>query len=184
MTQRIRPLVLTTILHPPTIDQDDMPPPSQPANPLTGDATAEPEELAEDEGEILPQETVTERYPSGRVKVERGVSQDDRENYVNHGPWCMWDDAGNQVVDGIYRFGKRHGKWVRWYQTDEAELFQLPPFNQFTAPFRSQATFQEGVLAGHWIVTDASDRKICDWAFANGAMAPRLGTITTASPCV
>ena len=141
-------------------------PPAVRNDPLLGAGEAEADN---DEGaEILPQETVTERYADGKVKIERGVSQDERENYVNHGPWRMWDEAGNQIVEGVFRFGKRHGKWVRWYQAEEAELFQLPPFNQFTAPFRSQATFRDGTLNGHWIVTDAKDRKVCDWAFANG----------------
>ena len=95
-----------------------------------GDDASEPDDV-----QIVPQETIRERYENGRVKIERGVAQDDRENYVNHGPWRMWDEAGNLVAEGVFRYGKRHGKWVRWYQSGEDELFSVAPLNLFTGPF-------------------------------------------------
>ncbi len=118
------------------------------------------------DAEILPQETIRERYGDGQIKIERGVAQDDNENYVNHGPWRMWDEAGNLIAEGTYRFGKRHGKWLRWYQATDAELFSLPPFNLFTAPFLSTAVFREGELDGHWVISDSAELKIVDWEFA------------------
>ncbi|MCE9556285.1 MAG: hypothetical protein K8T91_23290, partial [Planctomycetes bacterium] len=36
-------------------------------------------------------EVVRERYPDGKIKVEREVIRDAEENYVNHGLWKMWD---------------------------------------------------------------------------------------------
>ena len=116
----------------------------------------------------LPQETIRERYDNGRVKVERGVAQDDRENYVNHGPWRMWDEDGNLIAEGVYRYGKRDGKWVRWYKTGDVELFSTPPFSLFTGPYRSQATFRDGELNGPWVITDQADVKICEWSFLGG----------------
>jgi antitoxin component YwqK of YwqJK toxin-antitoxin module len=127
------------------------------------------DELLDDSNaELLPQETIRERYPDGRVRIERGVTQDDNENYVNHGPWRMWDEAGNLVVEGNYQLGKRDGKWSRWYQAEEAELFQGPPFSLFTAPFLSSAEFTDDELEGHWVITDQNEMKICDWAFESG----------------
>lgn len=113
-------------------------------------------------------ETIKERYPDGRVKIERGVTQDDRENYINHGPWRLWSDTGDLVAEGTYRYGKRHGRWVRVYRAEDADLFSLPPFNLFTGPFRSHADFVDGQLEGNWVISDASGNKICDWEFSAG----------------
>jgi antitoxin component YwqK of YwqJK toxin-antitoxin module len=120
------------------------------------------------DGEILPQETIRERYDNGRVKIERGVAQDDLENYVNHGPWRMWDEAGNLIAEGVYHYGRREGKWTRWYQPDEADLFATPPFNLFSGPYVSQATFRDGELNGPWVIKDHGDLKICEWNFVAG----------------
>jgi antitoxin component YwqK of YwqJK toxin-antitoxin module len=122
----------------------------------------------QDDDELLPQETIQERYPDGRVKIERGVAQDERENYVNHGPWRMWDEQGNLIAEGAYRNGKRDGKWQRWYQPNEVELLSTPPFNLFTGPYLSEATFSDGELNGQWTITDQAKLKVCEWNFAAG----------------
>lgn len=113
-------------------------------------------------------EVVRERYPNRRVKVERQVTQDEHDNYVNHGTWKMWDPQGNLIVEGEYRFGQRHGTWSRWYRPNETKLLSTPPFDQFHGPFISQASFVDGKLDGRWIIYDTKQRKICDWEFANG----------------
>ncbi len=133
-----------------------------------GEATADPVDDADDDTDIEPQETISERYDNGRVKIERGVAQDDRENYVNHGPWRMWDEEGNLIAEGTYRYGQREGKWLRWYQPNEAELFAAAPFNLFTGPYRSEATFRNGELEGLWIIVDQADLKVCEWNFVGG----------------
>ena len=115
--------------------------------------------------EVEPEETIQERYPDGKVKVERGVRQDRLQNYLNHGPWRMWDQQGRLVVEGLYRDGQAEGQWIRWYAADGAEMFSQSPFNLYQAPFASRATFRTGKLTGHWIITDQNERKICDWNF-------------------
>ena len=52
-------------------------------------------------------ETIRERYSNRAVKIEREVIRDDEDNYVNHGAWRMWDQAGNMFAKGQYEDGKR-----------------------------------------------------------------------------
>ena len=118
--------------------------------------------------DVEPDEIIRERYPNGKVRIERGVRQDELQNYLNHGPWKMWDAEGRLVMEGTYRDGRPEGAWTRWYRTQDAELFGHSPFTLFEGPYVSHATFREGQLHGHWIITDQNERKICDWNFSNG----------------
>ena len=63
---------------------------------------------------------------------------------------------------------RRHGPAFRWYEQDESKLFSLPPFNQFTGPYKSSANFESGSLDGVWTITDAKGREICRWSFRAG----------------
>ena len=60
--------------------------------------------------------------PNGNVKIEREVTTDADGNYVNHGAWRMWDDAGKLVAEGRYEMGRRSGQWTRWWDRDESPL--------------------------------------------------------------
>ncbi|MCA9214144.1 MAG: hypothetical protein KDB27_13825 [Planctomycetales bacterium] len=116
-------------------------------------------------------ELIVERYPSGKPKIEREVTQDKNENYINHGSWVMKDEAGRTTIRGQYRFGKRHGEWVRIYDAAEAELFSAAPYNQYqVGQFRSIGNFVDGNLNGKWIIQDDSQvpRTISEWNFVDG----------------
>jgi antitoxin component YwqK of YwqJK toxin-antitoxin module len=113
-------------------------------------------------------EVIHERYPNGAVKIERHVAQDAEGNYFNHGPWTYWDQQGRLIAAGEFRQGKRHGRWVREFKANEGELFQLPLFKQFTAPFASEATFVNGQLHGSWEIYDFNRRHVSSWEFKNG----------------
>ena len=126
-----------------------------------------------DNGEAPPDEAQTEvikeRFPDGSVRIERNVTQDAEGNYLNHGPWKMWDENGNLVAQGDYANGNRTGVWVRWYRNvAEADLLSKIPYQQFLGPFISQATFENGQLNGLWTIYDNRMRKISQWAFADG----------------
>ena len=137
---------------------------------------AEPTPAAEDAAEDIdvgqpdeiPYETIQERDAEGRVLVERGVTQDENENYINHGPWKQWDPDGNLIAEGRYNLGRRSGEWSRWYQPNEAAIFASPPFSMFTPPFLSKAAFRNGQLEGRWTLSDRHERVICDWRFTEG----------------
>jgi len=115
-----------------------------------------------------PTEVIQERYPNRNVKIERHVAQDTAGNYVNHGPWAMWDEAGRLLARGEFQNGLRHGEWVRWYAPNEGEMFTAPLYKQFQGPFSATASFQNDKLHGAWIVSDSKKRKCSEWYFENG----------------
>lgn len=113
-------------------------------------------------------ETIKERFPSRAIKISREVIQDSNGNYVNHGIWKQFDEKGNIVAEGTYRYNQRDGIWKRGLNRDSASLLSTTPYNQFQAPYLSQATFRNGKLEGSWTITDAKGRKISQWQFVNG----------------
>jgi antitoxin component YwqK of YwqJK toxin-antitoxin module len=113
-------------------------------------------------------EVVRERFPNGRLHVERQVVQDAEQNYINHGPWRMWDEQGRALAEGIYRYNEREGVWTRIYRARDVKMLTLPPFQQSQPPFISQATFHNGQLDGVWVIFDAGKHKLCEWEFRAG----------------
>lgn len=126
-----------------------------------------PAEAAQTEEES-EHEVIRERFPNGSIRIEREVTQDADGNYINHGSWKMFDERGTIVAEGHYANGERDGTWNRWYRGNEAELFSKLPYQQFTPPFVSQASFHNGKLHGRWGIYDAKQRKISEWQFADG----------------
>ena len=124
-------------------------------------------DVIESDGGYL-RETIRERFENGDVKVERQVTQDKEQNYINHGVWIRYDQSGNKLAEGSYHFGKRHGEWMRLHDASSAKLFSTSPFNQFSGPYKSTATFEHGELHGEWMISDMNDRKICAWKFSHG----------------
>ncbi len=120
-------------------------------------------------------EVIRERYPDGKVKVEREVTTDADGNYVNHGAWRMWNELGGLIGEGRYENGRRTGQWSRWFSRGEAPLLDKHPFDEFDAPFVSRATFAAGELEGEWVVADAQGRKCSSVIFRHGK---RDGTAT------
>lgn len=123
--------------------------------------------------EVVPTENdgseiVRERYPDGRVSIERQVALDENQNYVNHGAWTSFDPSGAKLVSGQYRWGQPHGMWTRWYRGHETPLLQELPYSQFKPPFVSQATFRDGELDGVWSIFDANQQKISEINFSRG----------------
>ncbi|HTQ38103.1 MAG TPA: hypothetical protein VMJ32_03695 [Pirellulales bacterium] len=113
-------------------------------------------------------EVIRERYPDSTVKVERHVTQDSEGNYYNHGLWTEWDEKGRLVGSGEYRYGKRQGRWLRWYGQSEAPMFGGPLYKDFQPPFVGEATFEDGVLNGTWKIFDSKNRKVSEWEFDHG----------------
>jgi antitoxin component YwqK of YwqJK toxin-antitoxin module len=80
----------------------------------------------------------------------------------------MWDAEGNLIIEGHHNMGRSQGAWTRWLNREDSPLLSEHPFDEFQAPFRSQATFQDGQLHGDWIVVDAKDRKCSSVTLHNG----------------
>ncbi|MEX0938744.1 MAG: toxin-antitoxin system YwqK family antitoxin [Pirellulales bacterium] len=113
-------------------------------------------------------EVIKERYPNGSTRIEREVTQDANDNYINHGSWKMYDAAGTLIAEGRYENGERTGTWNRWYRGKESKLFAEAPYLQFRGPFISQATFENGRLDGAWTIYDAKQHIISKWEFVDG----------------
>lgn len=126
-------------------------------------------ELQEGAGELGPNvETIRERYPNRRIRIERQVTQDALGNYLNHGSWKMWDERGNLMAEGRNLEGLREGVWNRWHAGNDSKLFGEYPYTKFTPPFVSQAEFKDGQLHGAWTISDSKQHKISEWNFVNG----------------
>jgi antitoxin component YwqK of YwqJK toxin-antitoxin module len=123
-------------------------------------ASGEPAQLHTDLGVMGEVELIRERYPDGAIRIERQVTLDRDGNYVNHGAWKMFSPKGDVLSEGQFHFGRRVGLWTRWHGRNDSPIFNEFPFNQFKAPYMSQANFTDGAMDGEWILTDANDRKI------------------------
>jgi antitoxin component YwqK of YwqJK toxin-antitoxin module len=113
-------------------------------------------------------EMVQERYPNGSLHIAREVTQDGQGNFINHGSWKEWSLAGELIGDGQFKRGVRDGVWRRVLTVKDSPLFQTVPYNQYTGPFVSEATLENGRLQGTWIITDAQGRKISEILFNAG----------------
>ena len=113
-------------------------------------------------------EIFRERYTNGKVKIEREVALDSEGNYVNHGSWKMWDQAGVLIADGQYDMGLRVGSWTRVLGRNQTDLLRQSPFNRFKAPFVSQATFDNDKMNGEWLIIDADQRKCSQISLEKG----------------
>jgi antitoxin component YwqK of YwqJK toxin-antitoxin module len=113
-------------------------------------------------------EVIRERYPDGKIKIERQVTLDADGNYVNHGPWKLYSPSEIIVAEGQYDMGKRVGSWTHWLGKNDSKVFSQPPLNRFKPPFASQATFTDGVMDGEWLVVDADNNKMLQVSLSAG----------------
>lgn len=113
-------------------------------------------------------EVIRERYPDGKVKIERQVTLDANGNYVNHGPWKLYSPSEIIIAEGQYDMGQRVGNWTRWLGKNDSKVFGQTPFNRFKAPYASQATFTNGVMDGDWLVVDADNKKMLQVSLTEG----------------
>jgi antitoxin component YwqK of YwqJK toxin-antitoxin module len=148
--------------------------------PLLSDiAATEYAEVKAEPGVTGEVELVRERYLDGKVRIERQVTLNNDGNYVNHGAWKMYSEAGDVIAEGQYTFGERTGLWTRWNGRSNSPAMNDATFRNFKAPFMSQATFVNGKMDGDWVITDANDRKVMLISFKEGQ---RNGSATTWLP--
>lgn len=136
-------------------------------------------DLGESVGRRVPlsnqTETIYQRYPDGKVQIERLVAQDADGNFYNHGPWKLLSPSGQTIAEGVFQLGLMEGTWQRWYAGGEDTIFALRPFSMFRAPFLSHGTFRNGKLHGVWVIHDQQQRKVMDITYRDGQ---RHGTAT------
>ena len=112
--------------------------------------------------------TIRQRYPDGKIQLIRQVIQDDNGNYMNNGPWRLFNPRGEVVARGQFVNGLMDGTWERWHPAGSSGMFTSEPFSKFEGPFISTATFSKGELDGVWIVSDRNTRKILEVPYRAG----------------
>ena len=120
-------------------------------------------------------EMITERYPDGKVKVEREVGQDAAGNYINQGTFKVYAPSGEVIKSGEFLNGKKQGKWTQLLARDDGHLFSASQDKQWSGPFTSEVTFQDNRLHGTWTIKDSHGQTVIQWCFDNGT---RSGTWT------
>ncbi len=113
-------------------------------------------------------EKLRQRYPDGSTMIEREVVQDANGNYVQNGSWKMWDPEGVLVVTGECRDNQFHGEWKRILTAEQSPLLREEPYVLFAGPYVSEATFDDGLLHGRWVISAADGTKISEIEFADG----------------
>jgi antitoxin component YwqK of YwqJK toxin-antitoxin module len=135
---------------------------------LSDEEIEERSQLTTDPGVMGEVEVVRQRYPDGKIHIERQMTLDNEGNYVNHGSWKMYAENGDVMAEGQYQFGRRVGLWTRWHARNDSPLFSQTSYKGFKAPFMSQANFTDGVMDGEWLIIDANDRKCSQISLKNG----------------
>jgi len=113
-------------------------------------------------------EMATERYPNGKVKIERQVTKDAAGNYINQGTYTEYALDGSVQKTGVFQDGKLQGKWTQSFAKDDGHLFSADHESEFVGPFTSEATFVDGQLDGTWTIKDRNGQQIVEWNFQQG----------------
>ncbi|MEM7453960.1 MAG: hypothetical protein AAF456_06340 [Planctomycetota bacterium] len=113
-------------------------------------------------------ELVTQNYPDGKKLLEKEVRQDEDGNYVNHGLWRVYTRDGRVQATGQFDMGKMVGVWKRIHDVSDGGIFSERPFNMYTGPFLSVASFSDDQLNGSWIISDRNQQKVFEIQYKEG----------------
>ena len=113
-------------------------------------------------------ETIRERFPNGRERIEKQVALDANGDFQNHGTYQEWTVNGDIVSTGSFEMGLRQGPWIKMCRTADAKLFETYPYSKFKSPFQSTAEFASDKMNGVWIITDADNRMVSQISLVDG----------------
>ena len=114
-------------------------------------------------------EKVTDRYPNGKIRVEREVGQDQKGNYVNQGNYKAFDQDGQVIMSGEFLNGKQNGKWTQRFTKDEGHLFFAGRRHRIHRPVHLRSHVPRRPTARP--VDDQRRqlaRSVIEWSFDNG----------------
>lgn len=121
-------------------------------------------------------ELVRQRFPNGKVQIERWVIESAKGDLVNHGSYIQFNIKGEVVAKGNFVLGARDGEWTQQLSAEDAQrLSGSSSLPGFRPPFASKANFNRGQLDGDWTCVDAQGNPVFVWAFQAGQ---RQGTST------
>ena len=109
-----------------------------------------------------------DRYPDGKVHVERQVALDAKGNFVNAGTYAQYDEDGHLIKSGQFHAGKLNGHWMQQLAQNDGMLFSPSQDGEFHGPFISEATFIDGKLDGVWTIKEAKGQNLVQWTFDRG----------------
>jgi antitoxin component YwqK of YwqJK toxin-antitoxin module len=113
-------------------------------------------------------ELIQQKYPSGKLHIERQVTLDPQGNYVSHGDYQEWSESGDLITTGSYHMGKQQGVWVRFLSSTESRLFEKEPYRKFKSPFQSTVEFERGKMNGVWTIIDQEGRTVSQIQLVDG----------------
>lgn len=113
-------------------------------------------------------ELVRERFPNGKVRIEKYVAESSRGDFVNHGKYVEYSEAGDVLVSGFYVDGQPDGQWQKIIDAKQVQELADSNLAGFQAPFTSQATYVNGQLSGDWNCTDSNAKWLFVWSFKEG----------------
>ncbi len=113
-------------------------------------------------------EALLQKYPNGKLHIERYVVEDADGNIVNHGPYKEFDTKGDQIRSGSFKMGLMDGTWTQALSVEAVQALAPKVDGGFRPPFRSTAHFEAGQLHGDWVVADSKGNAVFVWQFENG----------------
>lgn len=126
-------------------------------------------ELQSAESLVAPEpELVRQRFPDGKILVERWVVEQESGDIVNHGEFVRYNQAGDVVLSGLYEMGEMTGEWYKLLTVEQVKELSGPNVAGFAAPFISRARFEAGEMTGEWICKDARGGLVFSWSFSKG----------------
>ncbi len=113
-------------------------------------------------------DTIRDRFPDGRVRIERQMKLDANGNFIHHGSYQEWTNKGDLVATGSYQDGLRQGAWIRVCQAKDSKLFETYPYSKCKFPLQSSVEFESGQMEGVWTITDADNKTISQIQLSKG----------------
>lgn len=116
---------------------------------------------------IVRTETVTEKFPDGKVRIERDIAHFSDNHFEAHGKYREFYPSGKVFVEGQYNRGRQDGEWV--YYFDNGQINRKASYKDGKPDgalevFRADGTlaakrgFSDGQRDGDWITYDATGK--------------------------
>lgn len=121
-----------------------------------------------DYGYATTAELLQQRYPDGKVQIERYVAEDNEGNLVFNGPYKEFSPSGTLVRSGSFSMGKKEGVWTQNISASQLQALTITVDPGFKAPFKSEANFIADELHGDWTIFDSAGNLVLVWQFDMG----------------
>jgi antitoxin component YwqK of YwqJK toxin-antitoxin module len=116
---------------------------------------------------ITRRETVTEKFPDGKVRIERHIAHFSDGHFEADGAYREFYPNGQVFLEGQYKRGRQDGEWTYYY--DNGKLNRKANFNDGKPDgpreiFRADGTlsakrgFADGLRDGEWITYDPTGK--------------------------